>query len=176
MKFLISQNIDGLHLKSGIKEELLAEFHGNMTLMRCLTCKKKYNRKGLWDSKIWGSGMRKEPVRGGQPTCPACGGRIINDVVDFGDPIPRDAITNSIKHSQKSDVVLVVGSTLTVSPAADMPLYAIDNDAKLIIINNQRTSFDGKTHRGKPLCTIRFNEDAGETLTNIVEEVRKLKK
>ena len=120
--------------------------------------------------------MRKEPVRGGQPTCPACGGRIINDVVDFGDPIPRDAITNSIKHSQKSDVVLVVGSTLTVSPAADMPLYAIDNDAKLIIINNQRTSFDGKTHRGKPLCTIRFNEDAGETLTNIVEEVRKLKK
>ena len=57
-----------------------------------------------------------------------------------------------------------------------MPLYAIDSGAKLIIINNQTTSYDGKTHRGKPLCTVRFHEDAGETLTNIIEEVKKLRK
>jgi NAD-dependent SIR2 family protein deacetylase len=101
--------------------------------------------------------------------CPNCGGRIINDIVDFGDPIPMDAISNSIRHAQKSDVFLVVGSTLTVTPAANMPLYAIDNGSKLIIVNNQATPFDD-------LCTVRFHENAGDVLTIILEKVKELKK
>jgi NAD-dependent SIR2 family protein deacetylase len=168
LKFLISQNIDGLHLKSGIKIENLAEFHGNMTLVRCLQCNKRHKKKGLWDSKIWGSGFRVEPVKDGQPVCPDCGGRIINDIVNFGDSIPMDAIENSVKHSRQSDVFMVVGSSLTVTPAANMPIYALDNGSKLIIINHQETGYDN-------LATVRFFESAGETLIKILEKVKMLK-
>lgn len=168
LKFLISQNIDGLHLKSGIKEENLAEFHGNMTLVRCLQCNKRHKRKGLWDSEIWGSGFRTEPVKDGQPVCPDCGGRIIDDIVHFGDSIPMEAHNNSRIHSQQSDVFLVVGSSLTVTPAANMPIHALDNGAKLIIINHQETGYDN-------LATVRFFESAGETLIKILEKVKMLK-
>ena len=53
LKFLISQNIDGLHLKSGIKEEILAEFHGNMTLVRCLRCNKRHKKKERMERTHW---------------------------------------------------------------------------------------------------------------------------
>ncbi|MHA1729926.1 MAG: Sir2 family NAD-dependent protein deacetylase [Promethearchaeota archaeon] len=152
MKFLISQNIDNLHIKSGIQEDLIAEFHGNMTKMRCLDCGIRYNIKELDGSK----------------KCPQCNGKLRTDVVNFGDSIPIGALKSSMLHSRQSDVFLVVGSTLTVTPAANMPIYALENDAKLIILNNQRTGFDGS-------ATVKFTENAGPILTAIVEKVKVLK-
>jgi len=84
MKFLISQNVDNLHLKSGIKEELIAEFHGNMEIMRCLKCDKKFEKVNFWDEKKWGKAYRTHPEKEGQPKCTNCGGRVISSIVNFG--------------------------------------------------------------------------------------------
>jgi NAD-dependent SIR2 family protein deacetylase len=167
MKFLISQNIDSLHLKSGIKEELIAEFHGNMELMRCLECDKKFKKEGFWDEKKWGKAYRTLPEQKGQPKCPECGGRIISSIVNFGDPIWEKEIVESFNHSKSADVFLVVGSSLTVSPASKCPEYALKNRADLIIINNQPTPFD-------TAATVVFRENAGETLTMIMKEISRL--
>ena len=61
LKFLISQNIDGLHLKSGIKEENLAEFHGNMTLVRCLECNKRHKKMDYGTAKFGGVDFEWNP-------------------------------------------------------------------------------------------------------------------
>ncbi|MBN2155080.1 MAG: NAD-dependent protein deacylase [Candidatus Lokiarchaeota archaeon] len=167
MKFLISQNVDNLHLKSGIKEELIAEFHGNMELMRCLDCDRKYQKKRIWDEEKWGKGYRASPVKEGQIPCPECGGRIISSIVNFGDPIPDKELSDSFKHSKMADVFLVVGSSLSVTPAAYCPQYALANQADLIIINNQPTPFDNA-------AIILFHENAGETLTGILKEIHRL--
>jgi len=168
MKFLISQNVDNLHLKSGIKEELIAEFHGNMELMRCLQCGKKIQKEGFWDEKKWGKAYQTSPKAKNQPKCPGCGGAIVSSIVNFGDPIPANELQFSFDHSKLADVFLVVGSSLTVTPAAYCPEYALQNHADLIIINNQPTPFDSS-------ATVLFHENAGKTLTRILEEIHRLR-
>lgn len=168
MKFLISQNVDNLHLKSGIKNELIAEFHGNMELMRCLECDRQFPKEGFWDEKKWGKAYRTYPIQEGQPICPDCGGQIISSVVNFGDPIPEKEIRLSFEHSKKADVFLVVGSSLSVTPAAYCPQYALENRAYLIIVNNQTTPFD-------MAASVVFREKAGETLTRILQEIVQLR-
>lgn len=165
LKFLISQNVDNLHLKSGIRCELIAEFHGNAALMRCLACDKRFPKKEIWDENKWGKGYRTSKVVPGQPKCPACGGRIISSVINFGDPIPEKEIKISTYHCKRADVFLVVGSSLQVTPAADMPLIAKSNNARLIIINKMKTPLDS-------IADLRFNESAGVVLTRIVEIIK----
>ncbi|MCP4763026.1 MAG: hypothetical protein GY870_14715 [archaeon] len=164
MKFSISQNVDGLHLDSGIHEDKIAEFHGNRNLMVCMECDKKFVKKEIWDRKKWGQGWRTSRVRKTQPNCTECGGRIVNSIVNFGDIIPQKELQLSYDHSNNSDVFFVVGSLLAVVPAANMPRYAIRNGAKLIIINNMATSYDRH-------ATVLFKENTGETLTTILKKV-----
>lgn len=165
LAFLISQNVDNLHLKSGIKPENLAELHGNTTLMVCLKCSKKATFEEMgWDKKIWGEGYRTSAVIPGQPKC-SCGGRIISSIVNFGDPLPEKDLSLSIYHSRKSDVFFVIGSSLVVTPAANMPEYALEAGAKLILLNMGETPFDKLAH-------LRFWDKAGEIVPPIVERVK----
>jgi NAD-dependent SIR2 family protein deacetylase len=165
MKFLISQNVDNLHLKSGIHPDLIAEFHGNSALMRCLECDKQFPKEDLWDEAKWGSGYRTSKPKVGQPVCPDCGGRIISSVVNFQDPIPEKEYSLSVMHSEKADVFLAIGSSLSVTPAAHMPVYAKQNGAKLIIVNKMKTPLDNKSD-------IRFFESAEKVLPAIVIQVK----
>lgn len=167
MKFLISQNVDNLHLKSGIKEDLIAEFHGNSERMRCLGCDKRFIKSEIWDEKKWGKGYLSGPVYKDQPKCPECGGRIISSIVNFKDPIPDKEYNLSIYHSQKADVFLVVGSSLSVTPVSYMPQYTLKNQAKLIIINREETPLDHK-------AMLLFHENAGETLVKITNQIKNL--
>ncbi|MBN2442671.1 MAG: hypothetical protein JXJ04_15050 [Spirochaetales bacterium] len=167
MKFLISQNVDGLHLISGIKPELIAEFHGNHNLMRCLSCDRQFPKKGLWDEAAWGKGYRTSPVLPGQPACPSCNGRIISSVVNFGDPIPKKELERSLFHSGRADVFIAIGSSLTVTPAAEMPLRAKKHGALLIIINQMETGLDHQ-------ADIRFYEGAGFVLTSLVSFIKQV--
>ncbi|MHA2130074.1 MAG: Sir2 family NAD-dependent protein deacetylase, partial [Promethearchaeota archaeon] len=89
LNYLVSQNVDGLHVKSGIPFDMLAELHGNMYFMKCLECDKKLTFEDAgWDKKIWGQGYRTHQVREGQPSCPHCNGRLISSIVNYGDPLP----------------------------------------------------------------------------------------
>ncbi len=149
LAFLVSQNVDNLHLKSGIKPEILAELHGNLTMARCTECDFKMDRV--------------EGERG----CPLCGGKLVSTVVNFGQSLPARDLAESYEHSQKCDLFLVVGSSLVVYPAADMPRVALQAGAKLVIINQGETPFDEQAH-------LRFTEAIGEVLPPAVEQLKGL--
>jgi len=170
LDYLISQNVDGLHAKSGIPFEKLAELHGNMYFMKCLSCNKKmlFEEAG-WDKSKWGPGYRTHPVREDQPTCPHCEGRIISSIVNFGDPLPYDELQESMIRSQNSDVFFVIGSSLVVTPAANMPGIAKQTGAKLILLNKGDTPYD-------QVADIRFDNLIEEVLPPIMEKVREMVK
>jgi NAD-dependent deacetylase len=151
LKFLITQNVDNLHLKSGIREENLAELHGNMTKLRCSRCEFKMDN---FDDQI---------------TCPVCGGRMVSSVVDFGQSLPKKDLEESIRHSQDCDLFIVVGSSLVVYPAADMPRLAVEYGAKLVIINQGETPLDTS-------ADLRFSEEIGKVLPPAVDQLKKLMK
>lgn len=166
LKFIISQNVDGLYLISGIKPELLAELHGNSNLMVCLSCNKKMtHEESGWNKSIWGDGYRTNPVKESQPTCPHCKGRIISSVVNFGDPLPEEDYWNSQQHSELADVYLIIGSSLVVFPAADLPELARKNNAKMVLINMGETPYDD-------LVDIKIEEKIGGIITKIVSQVK----
>lgn len=148
LKFLISQNVDNLHLKSGIRPELLAELHGNMTKLRCTRCQQTVDRASA------------------KSRC-SCGGTLVSSVVDFGQSLPEKDLALSLKHSRRSDLFVVVGSSLVVTPAAEMPKEALMAGARLVIINQGETPFDVHAH-------LRFYEGIGEILPRAVKRLKKL--
>jgi len=150
LKFLISQNVDNLHLRSGILAELLAELHGNGSKLRCQRCQTQVD-KSL-----------------GIDTC-KCGGRLVSSVVNFGDPLPQKDMEDSFRHSSYCDLFIVVGSSLVVSPANDMPRVALRSGARLVIINQGETPMDGS-------CHLRFEERIGEVLPPAVNKLKELMK
>ncbi len=150
LKFLISQNVDNLHLRSGIRPELLAELHGNVAKLRCQRCQTQVD-KSL-----------------GKHTC-TCGGRLVSSVVNFGDPLPQKDLEDSFHHSSHCDLFMVVGSSLVVSPANDMPRLAHRLGARLVIINQGETPMD-------MICHLRFDEKIGEVLPPAVNRLKELMK
>lgn len=151
LTFLISQNVDNLHLKSGIKPELLAELHGNLTRVRCVRCEFKMDRVE------------------GEKDCPLCGGKLVSTVVNFGDSLPAKDLAESYEHSQKCDLFIVVGSSLVVYPAADMPAVALEAGARLVIINQGETPLDEHAQ-------LRFSEAIGQVLPPAVDQLKRLMK
>jgi len=148
LKYLISQNVDNLHLQSGISPELLAELHGNRNRLRCVRCGTTVDRS------------EGQTHRG-------CGGKLVPSVVDFGQPLPERDLTLSFEHSRRSDLFVVVGSSLVVTPAADMPTEARRAGAKLVIINQGETPFDR-------VANLRFYESIGEALPRSLKRLKRL--
>lgn len=147
LAFLISQNVDNLHLKSGIRPELIAELHGNITKLRCRSC------EFLIDNV------------GDVIPCPVCGGHVASSVVDFGQSLPQHDLEDAYAHSKRADLFLAVGSTLTVTPAADMPHVALRAGARLVIINQGETPLDRVAH-------LRFGEKIGDVLPPAVTRLK----
>ena len=152
LKFLITQNVDNLHLKSGIKPELIAEFHGNITKLKCTSCE---NQIDAFTDLIY-------------TDCPICEqGKLVSSIVNFGDSIPRKAYEDSVRHSKQCDLFIVAGSSLTVYPATEMPEIALKAGAKLVIINGEKTLFDNR-------CHLRFWEKTGTVLSLMISKLDKL--
>jgi NAD-dependent deacetylase len=151
LAFLISQNVDNLHLKSGIRPEILAELHGNLTKVRCTSCDFKMDRVE------------------GERQCPLCGGKLKSTVVDFGDSLPVKDLEESYEHSRRCDLFIVVGSSLVVYPAAQMPQVALQAGAKLVIINQGETPYDKVAH-------LRFEERIADVLPPAVAKLKEMMK
>ncbi len=149
LAFLISQNVDNLHLASGIAPELLAELHGNVTKLQCRSCGFKCDN--FPDLTI----------------CPICSGNLVSSVVDFGEPLPEKDLREAEQHSRQSDLFVVAGSSLVVFPAADMPRIALRAGARLVIINQGETPLDRD-------CHLRFEETTGEVLPTVSQLVREM--
>lgn len=145
VQFLISQNVDGLHLESGFPAAKLAELHGNKNLMQCTRCDAKISKTSCsWDDKRYGKGYRTQRPHPDQPVCPVCKSRLISTIVNFGDPLPIKDFDLSVKHSRElCDLFIVLGSSLVVSPANQLVRYAKEEAHAHLIINNMgETPYD----------------------------------
>jgi mono-ADP-ribosyltransferase sirtuin 6 len=163
LRFLVTQNTDNLHRRSGISPEFLAELHGNVQLMRCQGCDRSYTRKGVW----WdaGRGYRTHKPVPGRPECANCGGRLISSVVNFGDPLPKTELMLADHHARRCDLMLVLGSSLLVQPAASLVGLALRSGARVVLVNRGKTPYDRA-------ATLRVWAGLGEVIPPAVERVR----
>ena len=120
---ILTQNIDGLHQKSGSSKVL--ELHGSIVKIKCSVC--NYKEEILAE------------ISSLPPLC-RCGNTLRPDVVWFGEPLPQDVWQNAIDFASQCDLMIIVGTSLVVSPANTLPLYAKQNNATLIEINPENIS------------------------------------
>jgi NAD-dependent SIR2 family protein deacetylase len=167
LQFLIAQNTDNLHRRSGIYPELLAELHGNGQLMRCLGCDRLYTRQEVgWDTDRWGPGYRTQKPVAGQPACAACSGRLISSVVNFGDPLPQKELALAGQHARHCDLMLALGSSLVVEPAASLVGLALRSRARVVLVNQGETPYD-------EAATLRVWTGIGDVIPLAVEQVKR---
>lgn len=153
---VITQNIDGLHQRAGNSPEKVIELHGNGTWVLCLRCGRRLPREEVQKRLEAGEEV---------PTCEACGGLLKPATVSFGQPMPDKETWEAEARSRHCDLFMVIGSTLVVYPAAQMPVYALEGGARLVIINLSETPLD-------PYATVVLRGKAGETMAQVIERVK----
>ncbi len=125
---VVTQNIDGLHQSAGSKK--IFEIHGTNLEIICLSCEKITPYKNTLNRL-----NRGEEV----PTCEDCGGWLKTNTISFGQELNPDILQRSFALARNCDLMVAVGSTLVVEPAASIPRRAKEFDAKLVIINREAT-------------------------------------
>jgi len=133
LKALITQNIDLLHQKGGSKNVI--EIHGSPKVHYCLRC------AGV---RVGFEEVAAVVRKGEMPKCPKCGQVLKPAITFFGESLPVDALREAVSESQKADLMLVLGTSLTVHPAASMPEYTLRKGGKIIIVNNMPTPLDSR--------------------------------
>jgi NAD-dependent deacetylase len=128
---VITQNIDGLHQLAGSRSVL--ELHGTARQAACLDCQARYDINPL---------VAKFFATNTVPDCPACGGRLKHATISFGQSLAPDVLMEATRWSREADLMLAIGSSLVVTPAADLPRIAKEHGARLIIINRDPTPLD----------------------------------
>lgn len=149
---VITQNIDNLHQASGIPADRVCELHGNTTYAACLDCGKRYEIKWVKDSF---------DQSGRSPECTACDGYIKSATVAFGQSMPAAAMQQAEELAMSADLMLTIGSSLVVWPAAGFPLMAKRNGAALVIVNREPTDFDD-------IADLVIQHDIGDVLSRFI--------
>lgn len=133
VRTIITQNIDGLHQKAGSAPERVLELHGSSHRLRCVACGQIHESAGIVARLERGE---RDPV------CERCGGVLRSSTVLFGEPLPVETLRRAVVACTETDLMLVVGSSLVVKPAAQLPVVARKNGAMLVIINREPTPLD----------------------------------
>ena len=149
---VITQNVDNLHQDSGVPVDKVIELHGNASYAKCLSCGARHELNELEAGFV---------ERGEIPTCFQCAGLLKTATISFGQPMPEREMRRAEIETLSCDLVLVLGSSLVVRPAADFPLMAKQNVAKLVIVNREETPLD----RAADLV---LHEEIGPLLTKVV--------
>lgn len=157
--YIISQNIDGLHRKSGIKPEKISELHGNTMTEKCKICKKEYLRDFSVCSNADDHATGRKCSRVG------CNGDLFDTIIHFNENLEEIPLNSAWENTKKSDLMIVFGSSLTVRPACDMPrLVGSDNKRKLVICNLQTTPLDS-------LATLKIHAKTDEVCKLLMDEL-----
>ncbi|CAG9936453.1 unnamed protein product [Clonostachys rosea f. rosea IK726] len=164
LQHVISQNCDGLHRRSGILPENISELHGNSNREYCKDCGKDYIRDfhatATYETSI-------HDHRTGR-NCSRCGGDLHDSIINFGEALPDDVLDLAFEHGQKTDLCIVLGSSLKVSPANEIPeqigcrQYSLRWPATLAICNLQPTPYDD-------LSTIRIFAKTDDLMVKVME-------
>jgi len=131
---VITQNVDGLHQKSGIPDTQVIEIHGNANYASCLDCGKRFELSTIAEIFLPDENL---------PYCDLCDGLIKTATISFGQPMPIGPMIAAEAACENSDLMIVIGTSLLVYPAAGFPQLALSNGANLIMINNEVTPLDG---------------------------------
>ena len=145
---VITQNIDGLHQVAGSSDVI--ELHGNTRKINCLNCDKTYTMDETYNL------LQKELP----PRC-SCGGVLKPGTVLYGEPLPQHALDEAILAAHICDMFLVLGSSLVVYPAAQIPRIAKKNDAVLVIVNIDQTPLDNT-------ADLVFHESTSKVLSILI--------
>jgi len=145
---LVTQNIDELHQIAGNSSDRVIEVHGTMRRVMCWSC----GARGPMSEVL-------ERVRAGEsdPPCSACGGILKSDTISFGQALVPEVIERALRVATEADLLLAIGSTLQVYPAAGVVPAARDAGARIVIINDQPTPMD-------PLADVVLRGPIGELL------------
>lgn len=133
VSWIVTQNVDGLHQAAGSPEETVLELHGTSKRTRCMNCRDERPMNETLDR-----------VRAGEadPPCLVCGGILKSATISFGQSLDEDVLDKAARVCAATPLVIVIGSTLGVYPAAGLVPLAVREGATLVIVNNQETPFD----------------------------------
>jgi len=152
LQSIITQNIDNLHQKAGSNRVL--ELHGHLRQATCIRCYKVKSAAGL---------IQKFITDGQIPRC-ECGGILKPNVILFGEQLPIEVLNEAYQEARHCDLMLVLGSSLEVTPASDLPLIAWEHKARLVIINYQPTYLDSR-------ADVVIHDDVAQVLPQIVRQI-----
>jgi NAD-dependent deacetylase len=149
---VITQNFDGLHQDAGHADERVVELHGTARMAACTLCSTRSSMTAL-----------QQRIDAGEidPRCEHCGGFLKAATILFGQRVPDEALTQARELTRQSDLFLVVGSSLKVTPAATLPRLALQLNIPLIIINLQPTTLDDQ-------ADVVVHEQAGLVLPQLI--------
>lgn len=153
LKSIITQNIDMLHTRAG--NQTVYELHGHMREATCIQCFKVYPAQSALESFFQDNQV---------PRCPSCRGVLKPNVILFGEQLPYKELQNAQNDAKACDVMIVVGSSLEVAPASDLPVIAQRTGAKVIIINLDETFFDKR-------ADLVIKGDAADILPRIIAQL-----
>jgi NAD-dependent deacetylase len=146
---VITQNVDNLHQVSGVPEDNVIELHGNATYAKCLKCALRIELNVI---------EHEYKTTGTVGPCVRCGGILKSATISFGQSMPQEQMQRAITEAQLCDLFIVLGSSLTVFPAADIPVHAKHSGAKLVIVNRDPTELDAQ-------ADLVIHAGIGDTLT-----------
>ena len=154
---IVTQNFDGLHQDAGNSPERIIELHGTARMAACTHCGTRSSMTAL-----------QQRIEAGDedPQCGLCGGYLKAATILFGQPIPRADLDQAIALVQGCDLFLVIGSSLRVSPAARLPMLAVERGMPLVIINREPTPLDSR-------ADVVLRANAGETMAYLIERLCK---
>jgi NAD-dependent deacetylase len=150
---VVTQNVDGLHHRSGLDDVLVAELHGNVRESHCLDCDRTWPTEEVL---AWVEAGNEDPV------CPGCGGMVKTRTVMFGEMLPEEELRKAMFFLAIADALLVVGSTVAVWPASDVVFRAAHRSLPIVIINRGETEADN-------LAAAKIDGSIGEVLPDLVD-------
>ncbi len=155
LELLVTQNIDGLHSAAGSSGEHLVEVHGTNRLVECQSC------GSLTDPQPHFDFFREHHI---PPLC-GCGGFLKPATISFGQPLHENDTRRAAHGASTADLVIALGTSLTVNPAASIPLIAVRRGVPYVIINRGHTE-----HDGMPCVTLRLDGDVVELFPPAVDK------
>ncbi len=130
---IVTQNVDRLHQAAGVPGPKVIELHGNEHVVGCLNCGRRFPREDVYQWIVNGVAV---------PHCPGCQGILKPDSIAFGQPMPAEECQRALDAVRGADLLLVVGTSLSVQPAASLPVLALRQGTRTILVNLEPTDFD----------------------------------
>lgn len=152
VELIVTQNVDGLHQVAGTSRDRLVELHGTNRRVRCLDCARREPPERC---------MNEYRATQAPPRCPSCGGFMRPDVVMFGEQLDPALLERAFGAAARADLALALGSSLVVTPAAQVPLHSARRGTPYVIVNQGETPHDA-------LATLCIDADVGEVLASAV--------